>query len=190
MTRAVGHLSTDELEVRFREAEDVVERTHFQVIWLLAKGHTIGEVAEVVALSERWVSKLATRYEREGVDGLGDRRRKNRGARPLLSADDLEALRERLRAPPDDGGTWSGPKVARWIATRLGLEHVHAPRGWEALKKLRWSIQSPRPRNPRAASAEEESAFKKSLPTSRRRRPSGIPINRSKSGRPTSIASA
>ena len=57
------------------------------------------------------------------------------------------------------GGQWSGPKVARWIAARLGLAHVHAPRGWEALKKLRWSIQAPRPRNPKAAAAEEEFGF-------------------------------
>ena len=187
MTTLAGPVSADELELRFRAADDVVERAHDQVIWLLAKGRTVGEAAEVVAMSERWVSKLAARYEREGADGLGDRRRRNRGARPLLSAEDLEALRERLRE--DDGGTWSGPKVARWIAARLGLEHVHAPRGWEALKKLRWSIQSPRPRNPRAAGAEEEAAFKKSWPGSSRRRPNAIPANRSRSGRPMSIAS-
>ena len=157
----VVHLSTDELEARFRASSRVVERTHFQVIWLLSKGRTVGETAEVTAISERWVSKLAERYARHGAEALGDLRRGNRGARPLLSDDDLEALRERLRRPPDDGGQWSGPKVARWIAGRLGLEHVHAQRGWEALKKLRWSIQAPRPRNPKAATAEQEAAFKK-----------------------------
>jgi winged helix-turn helix protein len=127
MAGVVVHLSTDELEARFRASSSVVERTHFQVIWLLSKGRTIGETAEVTAISERWVSKLAERYARHGAGALGDLRRGNRGARPLLSDDDLEALRERLRRPPDDGGQWSGPKVARWIAGRLGLEHVHAP---------------------------------------------------------------
>jgi transposase len=164
MTGSVVHLSTDELEARFRAADTVVERTHFQVIWLLAKGRTVEETAEVTAISERWVSQLAERYARHGAGALGDLRRGNRGARPLLSDDDLEALRERLGRPPDDGGQWSGPKVALWIAARLGLAHVHAPRGWEALKKLRWSIQAPRPRNPKAASAEEEEAFKNVWP--------------------------
>jgi hypothetical protein len=86
--------------------------------------------------------------------------------------------------------TSEGPKVARWIAGRLGLEHVHAPRGWEALKKLRWSIQAPRPRNPKAATAEQEAAFKKSSwrPSAKKRR--STPASLSKSGRPTSIASA
>lgn len=190
MTEAVVYLSTDELETRFRGADTVVERTHFQVIWLLAKGRTVGETAEVTAISERWVSKLAARYGRCGAGALGDLRRGNRGARPLLSGDDLEALRERLLTPPDDGGQWNGPKVARWIAWRLGLEHVHAPRGWEALKKLRWSIQTPRPRNPKAATAEEEEAFKKSLAKPSPKKRGSIRISPSKSGRPTSIASA
>jgi transposase len=190
MTGLMVHLSAEELEARFRAADTVVERTHFQVIWLLAKGRTVGETAEVTAISERWVSKLSERYARHGAAALGDLRRGNRGARPLLSEEDLEALRERLRMPPDDGGQWNGPKAARWIAARLGLDHVHAPRGWEALKKLRWSIQAPRPKNPKAASAEEEEAFKKSSRTSPPKKRGSIRTNPSRSGRATSIASA
>ena len=67
MAGMVVHLSTDELEARFRAADTVVERTHFQVIWLLSKGRTVGETAEVTAISERWVSKLA---ERHGAEAL------------------------------------------------------------------------------------------------------------------------
>src|SRR6478672_2703023 len=106
---SVGQRETvEELEARFRAARDVVERSHCQAVWLLAKGHSTAEVAEIVALSPRWVNKLARRSEAEGADALGDRRRRNRGAKPLLSAEDLEALRERLKTPPDDGGVWSG----------------------------------------------------------------------------------
>ncbi len=32
------HLSLDELEIRYRQAKEGVERTHYQIIWLLAKG--------------------------------------------------------------------------------------------------------------------------------------------------------
>ena len=148
-------LSAEELEARFRAAKDVVERSHCQTIWLLAKGHSTAEVAEIVALSPRWINKLARRYEAEGAEALGDRRRGNRGARPLLAEADLEALRERLKTPPDDGGLWTGPKVARWIAARRGLVHVHAPRGWEALKRSagrsrRRVRETPGPRRPRS----------------------------------------
>ena len=190
MTMMVHHLSIGELQARVRACSDVIERSHCQAIWLLAKGHTTAEVAEVMALSQRWVNKLARRYERDGAGALGDRRRHNPGGKPLLSAVDLAALRERLRRPPDDGGLWTGPKVARWIAARLGLAHVHAPRGWEALKKLNWSIQEPRPKNPKSATPEEEAAFKKSLPTRWPRKPASIQTSRSRSGRQTNIGSA
>ena len=189
MTQAY-HLDVDELESRFRAAQDVVERSHCQVVWLLARGYTAGEVSELVAMTPRWVNALARRHERDGIDGLGDRRRHNHGARSLLSDADLEALRQRLATPPDDGGVWTSRKVADWIADHLGLEHVHTPRGWEALKKLNWSIQVPRPKNPKAATPEEEAAFKKNSTTPWRRRPPGIPTRRSKSGPATSTGSA
>lgn len=190
MAGGAQRLTVEELEERFRAAKDVVERSHCQAIWLLAKGHSTAEVAQIVALTPRWVNKLARRYEAEGADALGDRRRRNAGARPLLSGDDLEALRERLKSPPEDGGIWSGPKVARWIAARLGLVHVHAPRGWEALRKIGWSIQVPRPRNPRAAPPEDQAAFKKSSPRPSPKRPRSMRPCRSSSGRPTSTGSA
>ena len=94
MAGGAQQLTVEELEERFRAAKDVVERSHCQAIWLLAKGHSTAEVAGIVALTPRWVNKLARRYEADGADALGDRRRRNAGAKPLLSADDLEALRE------------------------------------------------------------------------------------------------
>ena len=188
MTQGVALLTVDQLEQRFRSAKDVVERSHCQVVWLLAKGHSRAQVAELVALSPRWVNKLVWRYQQEGADALGDRRRRNSGAKPLLSHEDLAALRQRLATPPDDGGLWSGPKVARWIAERLGLEHVHAPRGWEALKKLDWSIQTPRPKNPKAA-PEAQAAFKKSWSRRQKKKLPSIPAHRSRSGPPTSTGS-
>jgi hypothetical protein len=86
MTMSPRHLGLDALEARFRAAKDVTERSHLQAVWLLAKGHTTAEVAELVAMTPRWVNRLARRYERDGVDALGDQRRGNAGAKPLLSA--------------------------------------------------------------------------------------------------------
>ena len=118
-------------------------------------GIALTRVGLVVVLV--WIGGLKVyRYEADGVDALGDRRRRNAGAKPLLSEDDLEALRERLKSPPDDGGIWSGPKVARWIAARRGLVHVHAPRGWEAPITSPLSRASPAFR-PGAASSTKRS---------------------------------
>jgi hypothetical protein len=108
----------------------------------------------------------------------------------LEVAEVLAALSERLRAPPEDGGRWTGPKVAAWMAGQLGVERVHPQRGWEALQRVRWSPQMPRPRHPRAATAEERAGFKGgSARRSDRPRPR-TPAGASRSGRRTSTASA
>ena len=190
MARIVDHLSVAELEARYRAARDATEARHTQAIWLLAQGRTFLEVAEVLAFVPRWVGELAARYNAHGPAALGDQRRRNGRAASLLRDDVLAALAERLRTPPDDGGLWSGPKVAAWMARHLGLEHVHPQRGWEALKRIDWSVQAPRPRHPRAATPEQRAAFKGgSMPLSPRPR-QRIPTARSRSGRLTSTASA
>jgi ferritin len=58
---------------------------------------------------------------------------------------------------------WSGPKVARWIEQKTGLEKVHVQRGFEYLKKARYSPQVPRPSNAKGADSQEREAFKKSF---------------------------
>src|SRR3954464_3205111 len=144
-----AHLSPAELGQRYRAARSPVERSHLQIVWLLSRGRGEREVARVTGYGRRWVGEVARRYDEGGPDGLGDRRRGNAGARPLLGAEDEAALRVALAeppadgglwagagpgggagggaargaagaAPPADGGLWTGPKVATWMAARLG----------------------------------------------------------------------
>ena len=190
MARIVGHLPVEELEARYRAARDVTEARHSQAIWLLAQGRTVLEVAEVLAFVPRWVEELAARHNASGPDALGDQRRRNGRAASLLTPALLAALAARVKRPPDDGGLWTGPKVAAWMARRLGLAKVHPQRGWEALKRIEWSIQAPRPRNPRAATPEQRAAFKRGSRKPSRRPRRRIPIGRSRSGRKMSTALA
>jgi transposase len=188
MARIVGHLPLEELEGRYRSARDVTEARHTQAIWPLARGRTVLEVAEVLAFAPRRVEEPAARYDAHGPEALGDRRRRNGRAASLLTEGVLAALAERVRTPPDDGGPWSGARAAAWMARHLGLERVHPQRGWEALKRIGWSIQAPRPRHPRAATPGQRAAFKGGWmplsPRPGRRTPTG----RSRSGRRTSTA--
>jgi len=190
MTRIIEHLSVSELEQRYRTAEEATEARHTQAIWLLAQGRSVLEVADVLAFAPRWVEKLAARYNEHGPDALGDQRRHNGRAGSVLTAAVLDALAERLRTPPEDGGRWTGAKVATWMAKQLGLAKVHPQRGWEALKRIRWSVQAPRPRHPRAATPEQRAEFKggstRRLHTLQQR----APALRSRSGPRTSTASA
>jgi transposase len=161
MARVAAHLSVAELEARFRAARDATEARHVQAIWLLAQGRTIAEVSSVLAFVPRWVEELLQRYNARGSAALGDLRRHNGRAASVLTEEVLAALKERVQRAPDDGGLWTGPKVAAWLAVRLGREQVHPQRGWEALNLIGWSIQTPRPRHPAAATPEEQAAFKK-----------------------------
>ena len=61
MARVVEHLSVAELEARFEACEDVTSSRHFQTIWLLAKGHSTGKVAEMTSFGQRWIEELLER---------------------------------------------------------------------------------------------------------------------------------
>jgi transposase len=154
------------LERLYRKANDPVLRTHLLMVWRMSVGDPIREVARMVGYSEKWTREIARRYEREGVEGLGDRRHGNPGAkgRALLDEEGQAELRAALlKGSPPGGGMWSGPKVASWIEQKRGLERVHAQRGWEYLRKVGHSPQVPRPSNAQGADSEEREAFKKSL---------------------------
>ena len=49
MAHVAGHLSVAALEARYEACEDAMSSRHFQTIWLLAKGHSTGEVAAMTS---------------------------------------------------------------------------------------------------------------------------------------------
>ena len=189
MARVADPLSVEDLEARLRSAQDPTATRHVQVIWLLARGHTIADVAAVTSFVPRWIEQLLARYNAHGPEALGDLRRRNGSAPSVLRPELLARLPERLATPPSDGGLWSSRKVAAWMASELGLAAVLPQRGWEALKAIDWSVQKPRPRHPASATPEEREAFKKSWSRPSPRRGPSTRTRRSKSGRPTSTAS-
>src|ERR1044072_2709052 len=204
MAHVVDHLSVSALEQQYRSCTDVTAARHVQTIWLLAQGHTIAEVAATVSFARRWVERLLARYNAEGPQAVGDRRRRNGTSPSILRPDLLEKLKARLREPPPDGGLWTSPKVAAWMAGELGLAAVVRPTGWEALKGIRglspqrgWealkaiglSVQKPPPRHPASATPEEREAFKKSSSRPSLRREPSTRTSRLRSGPRTSTAS-
>src|SRR3982750_3246522 len=107
-----AHPSPAELGQRYRAARSPIERSHLQVVWLLSRGRSEREVAQVTGYGRRWVGEVARRYEEGGPDGLGDRRRGNAGARPLLGA----------VGGAEGGDVGGGPARPQGLAaTRLGL---------------------------------------------------------------------
>ena len=155
----VSHLPVADLEHRYRACPDAVERSHWHMVWLVVAGRRVPEVAALVGYTANWVREIIRRYNADGPAGLEDRRHANPGTTPLLSPAVREELRIALADPPAGGGLWTGPKVAAWMAERLGRE-VGVVRGWEALRSLGFTPQRPRPRAT-AADPEAQAAFKK-----------------------------
>ena len=190
MTAIKPHLTAAELENCYETASEPIAKSHFHALWLLSQGYDIEETAEILSFSTRWVRSLIKRYNEGGPDRLGDQRVHNGTEPTILTAAALDALRERLKMPPDDGGQWTGPKIARWLAQFHGVKSVHDQRGWDALVAIEYSIQQPRLRHPQSATPEERAQLKKNWHAPLPPNSASIRTPRSRSGRRTSTASA
>ena len=154
------HLSTDELEQRYRQAHEPHERTWWQILWLVARGQTAKAVADSTGYSAYWVGQIVARYNAEGPAGMVNRQHTTSRRTPmLLSSTQVEELRQALAGAPPAGERWTSQTVANWMADRLGRP-VPKQRGWDYLQRLGARLRQPRPRHV-AASAEDQEAFKK-----------------------------
>lgn len=212
MAQIVEHLSVEDLEQRYRAAQDATKARHTQVIppkraaqrdpadlrdaaGLLAQGRGVLEVAGVLAFAPRGVEQLAARCNAHGPEALGDQRRRNGRAASVLIEAALQALADRQRTPSEDGGRWIGAEVALWMAGRLGMEQVRPQRGWEALRRVRrrkpavspWSIQASRPRHPRSTAPEQQAEFRRGSTRPSRKSGQRTPASRSKSAKSQAI---
>src|SRR5206468_8554435 len=82
-----AHLNVEQVEARYRKAQDPVERSHWQIIWLVAQGKTTSEITEVTGYCANWIYTIVPRYNHEGPAGIGDRRHGNPGGTFILSAE-------------------------------------------------------------------------------------------------------
>jgi|tagenome__1003787_1003787.scaffolds.fasta_scaffold20946234_2 transposase len=128
-------LSCAEITLRSTSAATAIERRRWQVIGLLAGGAPMAEIVAATGYRPRTIREIAQRYQECGPVGLMDGRQRSVGADPLLAEEQQRDLRQALQGPAPDGGIWTGPKVARWIAARTG-KRVHRQRGWEYLRRL------------------------------------------------------
>jgi transposase len=164
------HLTTDELYRRYRACRHPQEKLRWRALHLISQGEFANHAARRVGRSSGWITELARRYNERGAQAVPDARGEVApGRRPCLDKQAAQALDLALRAEPTDGGLWTAPKVALWIAERTGTS-VNQSTAWRVMRRLGFTLQVPRPHHRRAANAQEQAAFKKSsarrLPTS------------------------
>lgn len=151
-----AHRSADEVGRRYRHCPDPKAKTRWHLVWLLLRDDalTCERAAPLVGLSDTHARTVLKRWNAAGPDGLTDGRKTNRSAGKLTAAQQAEAF-DALQTEPPDGGLWSGPKLARYARDRWGVE-VCPETGWRWLRKLGFRLRVPRPRHPKAASADDQ----------------------------------
>jgi transposase len=155
-----AHLTSTELEQRYRAAKEPNERSWWQILWLLSQDRTGREVATVTGYSPYWIGQIAKRYNTEGPDGMRNRRHTtSHRAPPALTTAQQEELRATLAAAATRRERWTGYDVAAWISERLGRPVAYSL-GYAYLQRLKHSQQLPWPQHVQADPAAQE-RFKK-----------------------------
>jgi transposase len=157
-----NHLSTDELFSRYRQANQVPLKSHYQIIWLLSTSKTPKQVAEITGYSQTWIYQLINRYNQQGELGLGDLRCHNPGRETLLNDVQQAQLHQVLTFTAPDGGLWNGRKVAEWMSEITGKQ-VSRMRGWEYLKQIDYNLRVPRPEHKEISQQEQQEWKKNSI---------------------------
>jgi hypothetical protein len=134
-----SRLNRAELEAHLAAATTPDERRRVQVLLALAAGVPLTEIVGMTGYRPRSIRQIAQRYIEIGADSLVDRRAFAQGAAPILSLQAQAELRQAIQGAPPDGGAWTGPKVAQWMAAKTGRP-VHRQRGLEYLRRLTTSI--------------------------------------------------
>lgn len=158
----VRHRTVNQLANKYRACRHPVEKVRWHAVWLLARTgepRTPAQVADLVGLSDVAVRAVLHRRNADGPGGLVDRRRDN-GSDSKLTARRRAALLRALQKRPPDGGRWTGPKVARYVADRWNVS-VDPTTGWRRLRDLGVTLQVPRPAHPNAADAPTRRRWKK-----------------------------
>ncbi|MFK7930327.1 MAG: winged helix-turn-helix domain-containing protein, partial [Myxococcota bacterium] len=175
------HLSPQDLEARFQRSRDVGERERLHCVLLKSEGRSSRDIAAFFRRREDWVRRTVRKYNEHGPVAMKDGRQSN-GRERALSSSQMDQLDQAIQGEPPGGGFWSGPKVATWLDSYLGIEVTNRT-GWAYLKRLGYSIQRPRPRHPEADLEAREALKKGGSTTTFLALLTPIPTQPSRSGR-------
>jgi transposase len=181
-----AHHTPEHLMQLQRQAVKPTMVLKLRTLVLAHQGWTHKDIAAALGRSPRTIQQWVGDYNRQGLDGLIDRR----GGNHRHLDDDQEAqLRLHLDAAADDphGGVRHAAQLIPVIEEKFGVTYSLSGL-YDLLHRLGYSWLSPRPRHEKNDPARIES-FKKTPPRSSDRSPTNTPIARSKSGSRTRPAS-
>ena len=187
-------LGAGDLRREARRCRDGAASRRMLALALVLDGASREQAARHAGMGRQTLRDWVQRYNAGGLDALRDRPRS--GRRPRLTREqgaELAAVVEQGPDPDRDGVVrWRRVDLRALIEARFGVR-LHERTVGKLLHRLGFARLSVRPKHPKADEAAQE-AFKKALPSWRKRRcPSTPAASRSRSGfkmRPASASRA
>lgn len=93
-------LPLEALEAIYRNAQTKYEQQHAQIVLLRFEKMPPAEVARIVRVTQRTVTRCVNRFNSFGPDGLIDARSNNKGRTPLLDESAQVELLKLIESPP------------------------------------------------------------------------------------------
>ncbi len=144
-------------------SSDAKQARRLLALAMVLDGHPRLLASQAGGMNRQTLRDWVHRYNEHGVEGLRDTR--NKGCAPVLSADQMQTLKELVLAGPDlakDGVVrWRCVDLRAQIKTRFEVE-LHERTVGKLLCKLRMTRLQPRPYHPKSDLAAQE-AYKKTL---------------------------
>lgn len=137
------HLSEAELAKRYRQAKQITERNHYHIIWLMAQGRRVREVAQITGYNVERVRQIVRSYNAAGPMSLVDKRQGRSGRPRLLTPEREQALQKEVDEAYAQGQPYTGVQVAQRMSEILGRT-VHPARGWAVLRRWGHRLKVPR----------------------------------------------
>lgn len=124
-------LRSDVSEIRklLTQDESYMVGVRLYMVYLVALGHSSRKLSEIHNVSFKQITNWVHRFEKEGIDGLKDR--KGRGRHSLLSSKQLSEIKLQIAGQkPNElglpGEKWTGPVLSEWIKNKYGVEYKKA----------------------------------------------------------------
>jgi transposase len=129
-----------------RKCNDGKLKTRYQIVWNVAEGRSVKQVANTLNVAESTVRRVVGRFASEGEAGLVDRREEN-GARKL-DEEYLGRLYQVVASSPEDFGwrrpTWTRELLVKTMRRETGIR-IHVGTMSRALRAIGARRGTPKP---------------------------------------------
>lgn len=157
------HQTLEELTRLAKHSRSSKVRQRLQIIILAKEKKTAKQIASILGYARSTCLVWVSRYNKEGLQGLEDRKAK--GRQRALTEEEEQRLRQRLEAGPreEDGCcTLYGKDIQRILQEEFG-KHLSLSGVYYILHSQKFSSLIPRPKHHKA-DQESQEEFKKKIP--------------------------